>query len=1058
MAVDPALAKSLFLAASELTDSAERADYLHRECAGNEELRARVEALLRVNDAMPLPPSEARAAAHRKVSPPITETENYSDLNAVAGTRIAGKYKLLQQIGEGGMGTVWMAEQTEPVKRRVAVKLIRTERGQSKTILSRFDAERQAIALMDHPHIAKLLDAGTTETGAPYFVMELVKGVPVTEYCDVHKLSIPDRLNLFMKICSAVQHAHQKGIIHRDLKPSNILVESHDGKPVPRVIDFGLAKATSGLQLTENTLFTGFGSVMGTPLYMAPEQANFNAIDIDTRVDVYALGVILYELLTGTTPLSRETIKKVAVDELLRLVRDMEAPTPSSRLSSTDGKPTIAANRQMEPARLGNFVKGELDWIVLKALSKERDRRYETANGFAKDIERFLDHEPVQAGPPSASYRLRKFYQRNRLQVAAASIVLLTLIGGIIGTSIGLWEANRQTEIARTAAVKADLATEQERQAKRSEAEQKEVAQRAATSEKLAKEQAQLRLLELEKAFKLLGSIFEGLNPMVSQLYLGPEFSDEKGLKERLQARLVKTAEEISTKTEIADPVAMARLRSILGQSLVELSYWDHARPLLEQSHTQFVESLGEDHDETTLAGIYLANAIMQNGDPTSAIPRYERLLELRKNRYGASDGRTLVVMVNLAMAHQAVNNHSLSHAILMKAVQLVRQVDLQTNTRADVLLNAAGSHAALGRIHDAILLAEEAFNWSSEKYGAEHIQSLIGAKYLAEYYRSAGRTLESIQLLENAWPKFRAIFGPDSAVTLDSMDSLSQSLSAMGKSQEAATLQEEVLRLSRARYGSRHEVTDRYVENLGAIYFDLGQSEKSIPLFEEALQRRRQVQGDQHHRTIFTQINLGVNYGKAARYDDAIACLAPVWSKAKSDPNLTWVGAELVKVYINAGRTADAAETQTSVDETVRKLFQPNSPELAYELRQSGMNWNNIGDPARGELQLRECLAIVEQDPGSDSIPLIKGGLGRALQKQQRYAEAEPFLIAGVEGLMARNSPNESRHVVACLDGLIDLYTAINQPEALKKYQDLRAAYPPKEPPLPAKGTNDPS
>jgi serine/threonine protein kinase len=465
MAVDPALAKSLFLAASELPDSAERADYLHRACADNEELRARVEALLRVNDAMPLPPDEATAVAQRKVSPPITETENYSDLNAVAGMRIAGKYKLLQQIGEGGMGTVWMAEQTEPVKRRVAVKLIRTERGQSKTILSRFEAERQAIALMDHPHIAKLLDAGTTETGAPFFVMELVKGVPVTEYCDVHKLSIPDRLYLFVKICSAVQHAHQKGIIHRDLKPSNILVESHDGKPVPKVIDFGLAKATSGLQLTENTLFTGFGSVMGTPLYMAPEQANFNAIDIDTRVDVYALGVILFELLTGTTPLSRDTIKKAAIDEMLRLVREMEAPTPSSRLSSSDGKPAIAANRQMEPAKLGNFVKGELDWIVLKALSKERDRRYETANGFARDIERFLTHEPVQAGPPSTIYRLRKFVRRNRLQVIAAALVLMTLVAGVVGTSLALFEVQRQKEIALTEVNKKEKARKNTREA-----------------------------------------------------------------------------------------------------------------------------------------------------------------------------------------------------------------------------------------------------------------------------------------------------------------------------------------------------------------------------------------------------------------------------------------------------------------------------------------------------------------------------------------------------------------------------------------------------------------
>jgi eukaryotic-like serine/threonine-protein kinase len=448
------------------TPEADRVALLDRECAGNAELRQRVEALLVAHVAPDIfvdpnaPGDVNKTGAY--AGPRATTT-------ATAGTIIAGKYKLLQQIGEGGMGTVWMADQTEPVKRRVAVKLIHAERGSSKTILSRFEAERQAIALMDHPHIAKLLDAGTTDEdkaqgrtslglGVPYFVMELVKGVPLTDFCDAHKLSIPQRLNLFMQICSAVQHAHQKGIIHRDLKPSNILVESHDGKPVPKVIDFGLAKATSGLQLTEHTLFTGFGTVMGTPLYMSPEQAAFNAVDVDTRADVYALGVILYELLTGTTPLTRETVKKAALDEMLKLIREQEAPTPSSRLSSSESKPAVAANRQMEPLKLGRFVKGELDWIVMKVLSKERDRRYETANGFAKDIERFLNHEPVLAGPPSARYRVRKFVQRNRGQVIAASLILLVLIAGIVGTTAGLIRAEQQRRLAEHERAKAEKA------------------------------------------------------------------------------------------------------------------------------------------------------------------------------------------------------------------------------------------------------------------------------------------------------------------------------------------------------------------------------------------------------------------------------------------------------------------------------------------------------------------------------------------------------------------------------------------------------------------------
>ncbi|MFN0019048.1 MAG: protein kinase domain-containing protein [Pirellulaceae bacterium] len=425
------------------TPAAERGAMMDRECAGKPELRQRVEALLRA-DAQPEDVLPAQ--------PMLDRTETFAPVRGGSerpGVVIAGKYKLLQQIGEGGMGSVWMADQTEPVKRRVAVKLIRVERGNSQTILARFEAERQAIALMDHPHIARLLDAGTTDDGSPFFVMELVKGVPLTEFCDAHKLSVPERLMLFQQICAAVQHAHQKGIIHRDLKPTNILVESHDDKPVPKVIDFGLAKATSGMQLTEHTLFTALGTVAGTPLYMAPEQAKFNAIDVDTRADIYSLGVILYELLTGTTPIERESFKKAAFDEMLRVIREQDPPTPSKRLSSTESKPSVAANRRAEPAKLGRFVKGELDWIVMKALAKERDRRYETANGFAKDVERFLNHEPVQAGPPSVNYRLMKFVRRNRVQVIAASLVLLAVMAGLAGTTIGLLRALAAEDVAK---------------------------------------------------------------------------------------------------------------------------------------------------------------------------------------------------------------------------------------------------------------------------------------------------------------------------------------------------------------------------------------------------------------------------------------------------------------------------------------------------------------------------------------------------------------------------------------------------------------------------------
>jgi tetratricopeptide (TPR) repeat protein len=428
------------------------------ELAGDDaELRARAAALL---------------AAHRKAdsfleqpAQPLGKTvdapasrDSRAAAEEVAGAVLAGRYKLLEEIGEGGMGAVWMAQQTEPVKRLVAVKLIKAGMD-SKLVLARFEAERQALALMDHPNIAKVLEGGATASGRPFFVMELVKGVPLTKFCDEQRLTPRQRLELFIPVCQAIQHAHQKGIIHRDIKPSNVLVALYDGKPAPKVIDFGIAKA-SGQHLTERTLVTGFGAVIGTLEYMSPEQAERNQLDIDTRSDIYSLGVLLYELLTGTTPLEKKRLKEAAVLELLRLIREEEPPRPSTRLSeSKESLPSISAQRHTEPAKLTKLVRGELDWIVMKALDKDRNRRYETANGFAMDVQRYLADEPVLACPPSAWYRFGKFARRNkgRLAVAAGLFLALTVmavsIGWAVRDRVARLEEGARAELARRAEV-----------------------------------------------------------------------------------------------------------------------------------------------------------------------------------------------------------------------------------------------------------------------------------------------------------------------------------------------------------------------------------------------------------------------------------------------------------------------------------------------------------------------------------------------------------------------------------------------------------------------------
>src|SRR5947199_2933247 len=436
MPADLQKARELFLHAVGKLPPEQWDGYVAQACGEDTELEQQVGHLLQVHreagSFLDRPAAAVGATGAFAFAP--GEERAAVPLHERPGT-VIGPYKLLQQIGEGGMGTVFLAEQTQPVRRKVALKIIKPGLD-SRQVLARFEAERQALALMDHPNIAKVFDGGATPDGRPYFVMELVKGQPITTYCDEHRLTPRQRLELFVPVCQAVQHAHQKGVIHRDLKPSNVLIAPYDGRPVVKVIAFGVAKA-AGPRLTERTLFTEFGMVVGTLEYMSPEQAELNNQDIDTRSDIYSLGVLLYELLTGTTPLTAERLKKSAFLELLRAIREDEPPRPSTRLSdSKEALPTLSAQRQTEPAKLRKLLRGELDWIVMKALEKDRGRRFETAGALARDLEHHLNGETVEACPPSPGYRLRKFLRRYKGRVAAAGAVVAALVLGLVGTLI----------------------------------------------------------------------------------------------------------------------------------------------------------------------------------------------------------------------------------------------------------------------------------------------------------------------------------------------------------------------------------------------------------------------------------------------------------------------------------------------------------------------------------------------------------------------------------------------------------------------------------------------
>jgi serine/threonine protein kinase/tetratricopeptide (TPR) repeat protein len=1030
----------ILLAALQKQEPAEREAYLRQVCAGDNVLRQRLDELLSAHAAWDIPtcpPPEPPGS--------VAMTGPYGV--ASVGQRV-GAYKLLQRLGEGGMGTVFLAEQEHPVRRRVALKVIKPGMD-SASVIARFEGERQALALMNHSNIAKVLDAGTTPDGRPYFVMELVAGVAITSYCDEHHLSVRQRLELFIPVCQAIQHAHQKGIIHRDIKPSNVLVALEDGRPIPKVIDFGVAKALSQ-PLVERTLVTELGAIVGTPEYMSPEQAGSGPLDIDTRSDVYALGVLLYELLTGATPVGRERLRRAGYAEMLRLIREEEPQRPSTRITqASDALTTIAAQRQTDPARLVRQVRGELDWIVMKALEKDRGRRYATANGLARDVERHLQGDSVEACPPSAAYRLRKLaYKHRGLLTAVAAFGLLLAAAAAVST----YEAFR--------AVRAEGRSEAERD-------------RARAAEERARQEA-----EVARAVKdfLLKDLLIQAEP-----------------RKNLRARDITVAELLDRSAAgvpgafSGRPEVEAAVRYTIGSAYLGLGLHTRAEPHLMRAVDLYREARGADDPDTLMASTKIAVLRRVQGRADLAESLSRQILEARRRLFGDDRVEVMDALLELVYALDDQGKLPEAEALYRQVAQGYRRLPEPDEHR--ILLAELGLESVVkqqGKLQEAKELGRRNVAAARRVLGTDHPDSLLAIQDLVDVLDQEGHCAEAEPLARSGLEASRRVLGPKHPETLIAQYTLGHLLARQGggKMTEAETVYRDVLGHQRRILGLSNPRTLNTVYELGYLLYDTGKLPEAEALAREGLAAARQTLSSAHpslrklvdllatvlqgqdklaeaealHRenvevevrergptsfnAINAQNNLGnvlYHLGKVAEAEELLRRVvdAHQHSLDPETPDSQAGMNNLGYVYLARHKAAEAEPLFRCALAMSRKTLGEQSLSAGYSLAGLGSALTALGKPAEAEPLLKQALEIVRGEfPGGHwRIADVESRLAGCRAELGRYAQAEPVLLESYKTLSTARGVRLPR-VWEARDRLVRLYEAWGKPDRAAEWR----------------------